>query len=481
MSFYRGWAVLLAALLVFSTAGCLQSTSSPTDRATSSNRNSPATRTIRPPAEWPQIADRNIGSARPASELAADKVATAPSALGQEVTCIGSVVRVQPTSARDALNVHLAPAETGLMLWIDRTSKPALEAAFGGDLAWLLPGREVLVRGTLAPYGGYRTEWKERRQIAITAPEQLKLVTHDGKSSANETLLAAAEPPQAQQPSTPPAPTGPVIPYVAPPSSELAQPLPPGGVKLLAWNLQSGQSGPSVIAKELADFPDVSLYALSEVDSLAFDRYLTAVEAIDDRNFCEVHGASGAEDRLQLIYDADRFELLETNEPNQLADITVNPGNYRSPLINLLRDRTTDQRFYVVLVHLARGDEALRNEQGRALREWARQQSIAVIAVGDFNYDFKIDTERGNETFTELTRDNILHWVRPEKLIESNWTDENHDGAQDYPNSLLDGAFVAGPATEWRPASRVLVRDADFPDDDCTSDHRPVELVFVPE
>ncbi len=278
-----------------------------------------------------------------------------------------------------------------------------------------------------------------------------------------------------------PPPTGPVIPYVAPPTSELKQPLPPGGVKLIAWNLQSGQSGPSVIAKELADFPDVSLFALSEVDSTAFDRYLTAIEALDDRNFREVHGASGDEDRLQLIYDADRFELLKTEEPNQMADINVNPGAHRSPLINLLRDRTTDKRFYLVLVHLARGNDELRNEQGRGLREWARQQAIAGIAVGDFNYDFKIDTERGNDTFTELTRDNILRWVRPQALIESNWTDENHDGAQDYPNSLLDGAFVAGPATDWRPTSRVLVRPADFPDDDCTSDHRPVELVFVPE
>jgi len=41
---------------------------------------------------------------------------------------------------------------------------------------------------------------------------------------------------------------------------------------------------------------------------------------------------------------------------------------------------------------------------------------------------------------------------------------------------MLDFAFVAGPAKEWTPVCRVLVRDGDFPDDKTTSDHRPIEL-----
>ena len=36
--------------------------------------------------------------------------------------------------------------------------------------------------------------------------------------------------------------------------------------------------------------------------------------------------------------------------------------------------------------------------------------------------------------------------------------------------------FVSGPAKRWDPKCRVIVRPGDFPDNDKTSDHRPVEL-----
>jgi hypothetical protein len=49
-----------------------------------------------------------------------------------------------------------------------------------------------------------------------------------------------------------------------------------------------------------------------------------------------------------------------------------------------------------------------------------------------------------------------------------------------YPHSCLDFTFVAGKAKLWHSRSRVIVRDGDFPDDEKTSDHRPVELVVVP-
>jgi hypothetical protein len=42
---------------------------------------------------------------------------------------------------------------------------------------------------------------------------------------------------------------------------------------------------------------------------------------------------------------------------------------------------------------------------------------------------------------------------------------------------MLDFAFVASAAKELECKCRVIVRDGDFPDDDATSDHRPVELI----
>ncbi len=252
----------------------------------------------------------------------------------------------------------------------------------------------------------------------------------------------------------------------------------PAALRLLAWNLESGNSDPKINAAQLKEFADVDLFGLSEVDPAAFEIYLEAIESIDDRNFASVKGKTGDKDRLQFVYCTDRFELLEEKEPNELAGIVVNTGGHRSPLICLLKDKRTGQRFYTMLVHQARGNENFRNQQASAIREWARDQSIAFVAMGDFNYDFSFESQRGNQSFDELRKDNVLQWVRPEELIESNWTDLNHDLVNDYPNSLLDGFFVAGPAKEWQVVSRVIVRPGDFPDDESRSDHRPVELVI---
>jgi hypothetical protein len=41
-------------------------------------------------------------------------------------------------------------------------------------------------------------------------------------------------------------------------------------------------------------------------------------------------------------------------------------------------------------------------------------------------------------------------------------------------------AFVAGTAKDCNAPSRVIVRKGDFPDDERTADHRPVELVVRP-
>ena len=42
---------------------------------------------------------------------------------------------------------------------------------------------------------------------------------------------------------------------------------------------------------------------------------------------------------------------------------------------------------------------------------------------------------------------------------------------------MLDFVFVAGWPDGWQAECSVIVRDQDFPDDEATSDHRPVEEV----
>ena len=183
---------------------------------------------------------------------------------------------------------------------------------------------------------------------------------------------------------------------------------------------------------------------------------------------------SGFNDRLQIIYNTKKFELLQRLE---LKDINFE-YRYRSPLVAHLRDKATKQQFMVVNNHLARGREEVRTRQAEQLVDWARDQNVPVIAIGDYNFDYVFRTRKGNDGFNAMLQDNIWKWVEPVDLIDTNWFDnpKNPDGRDDYEGSMLDFAFVAGAATQWKSECRIIVRPGDFPDDDKTSDHRPFEL-----
>ena len=268
------------------------------------------------------------------------------------------------------------------------------------------------------------------------------------------------------------APKSPAPSTVAKPPAELITVVPSGTISVLAWNLESGGSDPATIAKQLNELGEYDIYCLSEVDLKSFDRYTQSLGS----NFMSINGKTGRNDRLQIIFNKDRFELLENKEMMEYREYILNNGTHRSPLCVRLQDRETGLQFIVMTNHLARRNADLRTKQAIGLREWARDQNVGVINIGDFNMDFDFHTERGNDAFPEIIRDNVFRWVRPVKLIDTNWADSDGDGKDNYPDSMLDFAFVAGPAKDWKPVCKVIVREGDFPDDKTTSDHRPIEL-----
>ena len=184
-----------------------------------------------------------------------------------------------------------------------------------------------------------------------------------------------------------------------------------------------------------------------------------------------------------IVYDSARLEALEHAELEAHDGVRMNDVNlrHRSPLMARFRVRSDEQEFIVVLNHLARGKAEVRQEQAKGLRLWAAAQTVPVIGIGEYNFDYDFPTAKGNAAFDEFLSDDTWQWVRPEELVDTNWSDRDDDGVDDYPHSCLDFMFVAGDAKQWEPVSRVIVRDGDFPDDKQTSDHRPVELVVVPE
>ena len=241
-------------------------------------------------------------------------------------------------------------------------------------------------------------------------------------------------------------------------------------ITLFSWNVESEGSDPKVIAKQLSETNRYDVYGLCEVLPEAIELYTNALGG----DYRTIASRSGFNDRLQIIYNTKKFELLQRLE---LKDINFE-YRYRSPLVAHLRDKATKQQFMVVNNHLARGREEVRTRQAEQLVDWARDQNVPVIAIGDYNFDYVFRTRKGNDGFNAMLQDNIWKWVEPVDLIDTNWFDnpKNPDGRDDYEGSMLDFAFVAGAATQWKSECRIIVRPGDFPDDDKTSDHRPFEL-----
>ena len=244
-------------------------------------------------------------------------------------------------------------------------------------------------------------------------------------------------------------------------------------ITLLSWNVESEGSDPNLIAKQLAEMNRYDVYGLCEVLPESIELFAEAV----GKNYRTIATRSGFNDRLQIIYDAEKFELLRRLE---LKEINFE-YRYRSPLVAHLRHRSSGQEIMVLNNHLARGRAEVRTQQARQLVEWARNQNVPLVAIGDYNFDFVFQTRKGNDGFVAMLRDNIWQWVEPVELIDTNWYDnpKSPDGIDDYPGSILDFAFVAGAATTWKNECRVIVRPGDFPDDETTSDHRPFELRMI--
>ncbi len=251
-------------------------------------------------------------------------------------------------------------------------------------------------------------------------------------------------------------------------------------LRIVTWNVESEGTDPDVIAQQLQELGPYHLYGLTEVLRSDLRRYTDAIGHGKPTIFRYVHSATGNDDRLEIIFDTSRLQLIETRELFQARNTSLNDDRWRhrSPLVAKFRDKETNRRFFLMINHLARGDADLRTQQAKGLRQWAKsQKNQPMIAIGDFNFDYDFDKQQGNAAFQAFTKGNIWQWVRPAELIDSNWADFDEDGQDDYPGSILDFAFVAGGAKSWKTASRVIVRRRDFPDNERTSDHRPVELL----
>lgn len=254
-----------------------------------------------------------------------------------------------------------------------------------------------------------------------------------------------------------------------------------GGEELhvISWNVESDGALPAVICTQLAELPNASMYALQEVAGRDIGRYGQAIRKARGNSYRLVAGWTGQRDRLVVCFDTSRLRLLELRELFVHDDYELNDWRHRSPLACLFEDKRTSEEFWFLTVHLARNDALLRRSQARGLVAWASKSKLPILATGDFSFDYNFKVGRGNPACDYFFRNQTWKWARPETLVDTNWADANHDGRDDYPDSCLDFACYARTPSHWKISSAVVVRPGDFPDDEASSDHRPVHMKLV--
>jgi endonuclease/exonuclease/phosphatase (EEP) superfamily protein YafD len=132
----------------------------------------------------------------------------------------------------------------------------------------------------------------------------------------------------------------------------------------------------------------------------------------------------------------------------------------------------TTTEFLFMVNHLYRSRAARRHEQSQLLNAWARTQTLPIIALGDYNYDWSVqngDTDH-DAGYDLLTADGVFVWIRPATLRRTHCS---------HHNSVLDFVFAAGDARTWDGLAEILPADPSYcPDDNTTSDHRMVVAAF---
>ena len=261
-------------------------------------------------------------------------------------------------------------------------------------------------------------------------------------------------------------------------SSNLSEAVANGSTELsvVAFNLESGDADPMYLADQyLAPQRGVDIWGLSEVQNAEWLPLLEqGIEDGERSDFQSILGTTGGGDRLAIFYDTQLFEVVEAYE---LTDLSFG-GRVRAALVAQIQVQSTGENFLFMVNHLYRTNEEGRHQQAQLLNTWARNQTLPIIAVGDYNFDFHVlEGDEGNRDrgFDLMTQDDVFAWVRPNPLAVSHCSDRY--------NSILDFIFVGNAAKSWTVERSTVVysdiADDYCPDDSLQSDHFPVAATFT--
>jgi endonuclease/exonuclease/phosphatase family metal-dependent hydrolase len=234
---------------------------------------------------------------------------------------------------------------------------------------------------------------------------------------------------------------------------------------VVGWNLESGAADPAYLSGFIADFQGVDLWGFSEVEAGDVPTYAAACAAGEGgRQFSFIVGTTGWSDRLAIVFNADKLELVSSHELVGLRAVTG-----RAPLYGVFKQKSTGAQFIFMVNHLHRTNAAKRMEQAVGLEKWAKAQSVPAVLVGNYNFDVAVGTRAGNAAFAAMTDEGVFRWVEPAPFRAT------HKGG-----SVLDFVFLSGPATAWAAKAEVVTLADDAVDTLSGSDHRPVLAEVTP-
>ncbi|ACK70031.1 Endonuclease/exonuclease/phosphatase [Gloeothece citriformis PCC 7424] len=261
-------------------------------------------------------------------------------------------------------------------------------------------------------------------------------------------------------------------------SCTYALPMKAAPLTVMSYNVESddiNDTNPRLVAEDIerirSNMP-IDIWGLSEVlNQEAADIFTDAISS-PDTEYRSILGTTGGADQLQIVYNPETVRLIDTQELR-------NSGGTRAPLVAHFELLGNGREFLFTVNHFNRGDEDRRNQQARFLREWGAEQTLPIVAVGDYNFDYDPQTQSGNEAFDIFLEDDTFIWIRPECLADNSCPPTGTQCNPTY-NSILDFVFVSERATQWDNISDILLIDEPVCEKESRgySDHRPVVASF---
>jgi hypothetical protein len=248
--------------------------------------------------------------------------------------------------------------------------------------------------------------------------------------------------------------------------------VPPNQFTVVSWNVDSGDADAHMIALRVAQMHGVDLWGLTEVRD---GRWAGLLQGAAGENhpgqIVPIFSPTGGNGRSLILYDAVQFDLLGyfeldwADQPWYRPDMVLRPA-----LIAQLRHRPTGLEFFFVVNRFLPQWAAM---QAVKINEWAARQTIPVIAVGSYYFQyclgqpFQCDGQKG---LKRMAYDGVFQWIKPENLVKT----FDHEA-----NTIEDFVFLSNAVGKLVAESTIIVEPDDFPDTSFTSDHRPLWTTFT--